>query len=121
MATGWTAAAANNALDSLGTTYPWIQMHVGPPGADGTANVAVNSTRQQVTWGSASAGVKTNTAGVSWSNVAGSETYTHCSLWNQAVAGTAGETGTVTAAPVNAGDNFTINAGQITLQLPLAA
>ncbi|MFE1192925.1 hypothetical protein ACFW6E_09005 [Streptomyces olivaceoviridis] len=121
MSVGFSTTAANSALDSLGTTYPWIKLHVGDPGANGTANTAVETTRKQVTWASASAASKASSADLVWTNVAGSERFTHFSLWTASTAGSFGGSGTVTANAVATGDTFTIPTGSLTLTLPVAA
>lgn len=49
----------------------WVQLHVGAPGAAGTANIATETTRKQATFGDAAAsGAITNTVAVEWTNVA---------------------------------------------------
>lgn len=122
MATSWGSAAGNSALTTLVATYPWIQLHVGSPGAAGTTNVAVNSTRQQASsWAAASGGSIATSAALTWTNVAGSETYTNFSAWTASTAGTFGFSGTVTANPVTAGDTFTINSGSLTASVTLAS
>lgn len=118
---GLTAAGANALLDKLGTDYPWIKMHVGVPGAAGTTNPATETTRKQATFAAASAGSMATNAQLAWTNVAGTETYTHYSMWTASTAGTCGHTGAVTANPVTAGDNFTINSGGLTVSFTLAA
>jgi hypothetical protein len=121
MATGWSTGAANNALDEVAADYTWIQLHTGDPGATGTANVASNSTRQQVTWGSASNGAMTSTNDLEWTSVPASENYTHFTAWSAATEGDFGFSGTITANAVTAGDDFTIPAGALNVSLTLAS
>lgn len=121
MAEGWGATAGNAALTDLTTTYPWIKLHVGAPGSAGTSNAATETTRKQVTWGSASGGAISSSAQVQWTAVAGSEDYTHCTFWTASTAGTFGFSGTVTANAVTAGDTFTIASGDIDVSLTLAS
>lgn len=121
MADGWGSAAANSALDSLGSTYPWMKLHTGLPGSAGTSNAATETTRKQVTFASASAGSKASSADLTWTSVAGTETYTHFSLWTASTNGTFGGSGSITANGVTAGDTFTISSGSLTLSLPLAS
>lgn len=121
MATSWSATAGNAALTTLVATYPWAQLHVGSPGANGTANVAVNTTRMQVTWGSAASGLVSNSAQVQWTNVAGTEDYTHITFWTLVTAGVFGFSGLVTANAVVTGDTFTIPIGDIDVSLTLAS
>lgn len=122
MAEGWSAAAANSALDTWGAAYPWLKMHTAAPGAAGTTAAATEATRKQITWGSASAGAMTSiTNALTWTNVAGTEDYTHCSAWSASTAGNFGGSGSVTANPVNAGDTFTIAVGDVDASLPVAS
>jgi hypothetical protein len=121
VATGWSTTAANAALSSLVGTYTWAQLHVGDPGAAGTANVAVETDRVQVTWGSPSGGVVSNSAQAQWTNVAGTEDYTHITLWTASSGGTFGFSGTVTANAVVAGDTFTVPTGDLDVSVTLAS
>lgn len=122
MAEGWGATAGNAALTTLTTTYPWLKLHTAAPGSAGTTAAATETTRKQVTWGTASAGAIDNiTTALTWTNVAGSEDYTHCTFWTASTAGTFGFSGTVTANPVTAGDTFTIAIGDVDVTLTLAS
>lgn len=121
MPTSWSATAGNAALDTLRTNYTWVQLHVGEPGANGTANVATETDRVQATWGTASGGTFSNSAQLQWSNVAGSEDYTHFTVWTASSAGTFGFSGTITANAVVAGDTFTIPTGDLDVSLTLAS
>ncbi len=121
MATGWSSTAGNAALTTLTTTYPWIKLHVGDPGANGTANAAVETDRIQATWGSAASGAISNSAQLEWTGVGGTEDYTHFSAWTASTAGTFGFSGTVTANAVTTGDTFTIAIGDLDVTLTLAS
>jgi hypothetical protein len=121
MAVGFSVAAANTALDAQGTAYPWVKLHVGDPGAAGTANAAVETTRKQATWSAASAAEKTTSADLTWTAVAGSEDYTHVSFWSASSGGSFGGSGTITANAVTSGDTFTILAGGLDQTLPVAS
>ena len=122
MAEGWSAAAANSALDTWGATYPFMQLHTAAPGAAGTTAVATEDTRKEVTWGSAGSGAMTSvTSALTWTNVAGTEDYANCSMWTLAAAGSFGGSGSVTANPVNAGDTFTIAVGDVDASLAIAS
>jgi len=69
----------------------YVQLHIGDPGAAGTSNVAANTTRKLVTFGSAAAaGAISNTADIEWLAVPNLETYTHVSFWSASGAGTFG-------------------------------
>jgi hypothetical protein len=122
MATGISAAEANEAVDAWLASYTWVKLHTGDPGASGTSNPATETDRVQATWAAASAGASSNTNALTWSAVAGSEDYTHYSLWTASSAGTFGGSGTVTANAVTTGDNFTIGIGDLDISLgPIAA
>lgn len=121
MTVGFSTAAANTHLDNQGTTYQWVKLHVGDPGGAGTANPATETTRKQATWAPASSAAKTTTADLVWTAVAGTEDYTHFSLWSAVTGGTFGGSGTVTANAVTTTDTFTLPAGDLDLTLPVAA
>lgn len=113
MALGWSATEANEAIDALLASYTWVKLHIGDPGAAGTANAASNTTRKQATWAAASAGATSNTGALTWTSVPASEDYTHFSLWTASTAGTFGFSGLITANAVTTGDNFTLAAGDL--------
>lgn len=121
MSVGWSSTAGNAALATLVGTYTWAQLHVGDPGANGTANVAVETDRVQVTFGAPSGGTVSNSAQFQWLAVAGTEDYTHVSFWTTVTAGTFGFSGTVTANAVTVGDTFTVPVGDLDVSLTLAA
>lgn len=121
MAEGWGPTAANAALTTVTTDYPWLKLHVGAPGAAGTAGAAVETTRKQITYGTASAGAISSNAQAQWTNVAGSEDYTHATFWSASTAGTFGFSGVVTGNPVVAGDTYSVASGDTDVALILAA
>jgi len=130
MAVGLASAVSNALLDALvnqanytAPTAIWIQLHTGDPGSAGTANVATETTRKDVTssFSAASAGAVTNDVAVTWTDVAGSEDFTHWSLFSASSAGTFYLSGTVTANAVTAGDTFTLPVGDIDLTLSTAS
>lgn len=128
MALGLKPTVANSVLDALlkNTAYTgpatlYAQLHTGDPGAAGTSNVAGNTTRKSVSWGTASGGVNSNSADLVWTNVSTTETYTDVSLWDASTSGNFLGSGTITANSVTAGDTFTISAGNLTVTLPVAA
>ena len=129
MAVGLAPATANAILNALcrstAWTEPdenWVQLHVGDPGAAGTSNVATETDRIQATFGTnASGGAISNTAALTWTGVAGSEDYTHFSVWTASTAGTFLYSGTVTANAVTASDDFVIPIGDIDVSLAVAS
>ena len=127
MAVGLSPAAANAILDAHhDTDYPFIQLHVGDPGVNGTANIAGNATRKDCSaaWAPASGGSKTTDQDINWTEgeVDTAEDYTHCTFWSAGAGGNFGSSGTITANAVSAsGDAFSILAGGITAGFTVAA
>lgn len=116
-------AVANGWLDALarGVVYDndevWIKLHLGDPGAAGTANPAAETTRKQATFGAAASGrAISNTAAIEWTNVSTTETYTWVSMWSASTAGTfLGRDDLSSSAAVTAGDTFRIPIGDLDL------
>lgn len=104
------ATGSNVALDG---TY--IKLHVGDPGAAGTANAATETTRKQISLGTPSAGAVTNDTAITWTSISGSEDATHFSLWTAATDGTFLFSGTITAAGYTAGNDYEIEIGGLTI------
>lgn len=121
MAEGLSTAAANSLLDTLAAAYPWIKLHTGAPGAAGTANAATETTRKQASWAAASGAVVSTSAQLQWTNVAGTEDYTHYSMWTASAAGSFGHSGTITANAVTAGDTFTIATADLDVSFSVAS
>lgn len=101
----------------------FVKLHTGDPGAAGTTTAAGNTTRQAATMSAAAAGAITTSADVAWTAVSTSETYSHVSFWDASTAGVfLGSAALTTPKAVTAGDNFTIVAGSLTLNItPVAA
>jgi hypothetical protein len=130
MAVGLASATAASLLDALfnqsnytAPTALHMQLHTGDPGSAGTANVATETDRQNVTtsFSAASGGTVTNDVAITWTTVAGSEDYTHYSVWSASTNGTFYWSGTITANAVTAGDTFTIGVGDLDATLSTAA
>lgn len=129
MAAGWNATVANAILDAycrgVNITAPtafWVKLHTGSPGAAGTANAATNTTRKQITFGSAaSAGSIANTAAPTWTSVPATESYTYFTAWDASTAGNFLFSGTVTNGSVTAGDDFTVDIGSLTASITVAS
>lgn len=121
MPTSWGPTAGNAALDSLLATYSWVKLHIGAPGANGTANPAVETTRKQGTWTAAASGAASNSNLLSWTTVAASEDYTFFTVWTASTAGTFGFSGTITANAVTTGDTFQIAINDLDVSLTLAS
>jgi hypothetical protein len=127
MAVGISSFAANALFDAIGnnTSFAvatcYIKLHVGDPGAAGAGNAATETTRKAVSFGAAASGAIASDAAVTWTNVAGTEDYTHFSLWDASSGGNFLGSGTITAAAVTAGDTFTIASGDLDLSLTVAS
>ena len=128
MATGLSSTVANGWLDALGnaTNYTaptafWMKLHTADPGAAGATAAATETTRKQVSFGAASGGAIASDAATTWTNVAGSEDYTHFSAWDASTNGNFLCSGTITANAVTSGDTFTIASGDVDLTLSVAA
>jgi hypothetical protein len=129
MADNISTTLANNLLATMlnGTAFTnvtpiYVQLHTAGPGAAGTSNVAGNNTRvASGAFQSPSGGSTSNTAAINWTSVSTSETYSHVSLWSAATGGTFICSGSIAAAPITAGQNFSIAAGAMTVSLPTAS
>lgn len=122
MAEGLTVAGAATALTALKGAYTWAQLHTAAPGPNGTTAVAVETDRVLITWpGTVSTATMSNTNTLTWTGVAGSEDYTHVSIWSAATGGTCGMTGVITANPVTIGDSFQLAPGDVDSTFPVAS
>lgn len=129
MATGLSSSVANAILDALCRNVAWtppttlyVKLHTGDPGAAGTANAATETTRKQATFGTgASGGAISNTTAITWTGVGGSEDYTHFTTWDASSSGSFQFSGTITANPVTAGDDFTLAVGDLDVAMAVAS
>lgn len=128
MATGFAPAVANEILDcyfnATNITAPanvYLKLHIGDPGAAATTSPAVETTRKAISCSAAASGAITSDAVLTWTNVAGTEDYTHFSVWTDVSAGSFRLSGTVTSNAVVAGDTFTVAAGDFDVSLSVAA
>ena len=112
MALGFSAAVANAILDCY-----FNATNITAP----TTAPATETTRKAISSAVASGGAVTSDAALTWTNVAGSEDYTHFSVWTDITAGSFVLSGTVTANAVTAGDTFTIAVGDFDVSLSTAA
>jgi len=123
---GLSAAKANSILSVLrNTAYaaiatPFVQLHTGDPGAAGTANVALVTTRLAAAWNAPSAGSMALTSPLAFTGI-GTETITHISIWTASTAGTFIESWALASSvPIIAAS--TLNLTGLTLSFgPLAA
>lgn len=94
----------------------YVKLHIGDPGDVGTANPAAETTRKSVTGAASSGGVFTSVNDLIWTNVAGTETLSHISIWDASSNGNCLWTGALSASKaVTAGDTFTIATGSLTV------
>jgi len=130
MATGLAASIANAILDALtgeGSAFSasagfYAKLHIGDPGAAGTANAAANTTREACSFSAASGGGITNSADIDWTSVPNAETYSHLSFWTAAAGGSFICSCALTASKtMGVGDDFTVPAGDLDITLPVAA
>jgi hypothetical protein len=115
----WLNALGNNTSFAVAQVY--VKLHVGDPGANGTANPATETTRKAVSFGVASAGVLTSDDDVTWTNIAGSQDANHFTAWDSLTTGNFLFSGNITANPYDAGDTYAIDAGNLTASLTLAS
>jgi hypothetical protein len=130
MAVGLADGVANAILDALCSSVAWsepaefwVKLHTGDPGAAGASNAAANTTRKQASFSAASGGAITTSGDLAWTSVPNAETYSHWSGWSASSGGTfLGSDDLTTPRLMAIGDNFTIAAGDIDLNLtPIAA
>lgn len=129
MTTGLAAGQANAILDALCRSVAYsdpagffLKLHLGDPGAAGTSNPAAETTRQAVTFSAASGGAITNSADIVWLAVSTTETFSHWSAWSASVAGTFLCSDALnTPKAMDAGDDFTIKAGDLDIDITAIA
>lgn len=130
MTVGLASGIANSILDALCRSVAWtdpaafyVKLHTGDPGSAGTSNAAGETTRKQATFSAASGGAITTSADLAWTNVSTSETISHVSFWDASTNGTfLGSDALAASKALTAGDNFTIAAGDLDIDLtPIAA
>lgn len=130
MAVGLAAAILNSWLDGLCRSVTWtepagffVKLHIGDPGAAGASNAAGETDRVEGTFSAASAGAITNSGALTWTAVSTTETISHVSFWDASTAGTfLGSDQLAASKAVDAGDDFTIPAGDLDLSItPIAA
>jgi hypothetical protein len=130
MALGLASGVANGFMDALfravnytAPTACWVKLHTADPGSAGTTAAASETTRKQFVSSSAAAsGSVSNTTAMLWTAVAGTETYSHYSLWTASSGGTFLGSGALTVAKaVTAGDDFTFAVAAFTGAITLAA
>lgn len=106
----------NNAGAFPAITTVYAKLHIGDPGEAGTANPAVETTRQSVGFNAAVGGSIVSSATVSWNNVSTTETISYISFWDNISAGNClGSAQLNVAAPLQAGDDLDLTSITFTL------
>ena len=103
---------------AVGTNAGYVQLHTGDPGSAGTSNVSSVTTRETVTWGSASAGSISASHQPEWTSWAGTtgEVDTDCSFWSLSSSGTFGlSMAFASGVTMNTGDSLTLTSLSITM------
>jgi len=125
MTVGLAAAVANGFLDNfrnnaVSARNVFMKLHIGDPGAAGTANPSAVTTRNAVTW-SAASGASMALSSISGYSMTTTETITHISFWDASTAGNFLQSAALTSSqPVINGS--TLNFTTITLSYsPIAA
>jgi hypothetical protein len=129
MATGIAVGEANKILDALCRSVAYVdpagfflKLHIGDPGAAGTANAAAETTRKSVTFSAASSGAITNSAAITWASYPAAETVSHWSAWDAVTAGVFLFSDNLTTARTMAiGDTFEIPIGDLDIDVTVLA
>jgi len=129
MATGIASGQADAILDaycrSVAYSDPagfFLKLHTGDPGASGASNAFGDTTRQAATFSASSGGAITTSADITWTSVSTTGTVSHISFWSASSAGTfLGSDDLASSKGLNAGDNFTIAAGDLDITLGTVA
>lgn len=103
-----------------GTALPsplWVRLHVGDPGTAGTANGAVEDTRQSVTLEPGDdAATAVNDAAASWTDLPTNESASWFTLWDDETGGNPWFVGTVDPTlDLTLGGNAELAAGRLTV------
>lgn len=119
MADGLATAVADAALTTItGTDANYISLAIGDPGSAGTSNPSSVTTRESVTWGSASGGSIAASNEPEWTSWAGTspETVTDIAFWSLSSSGTFGLSMQLNSSvTMDTGDSLTLTSISITL------
>ena len=127
MATGLSSYLANAFLNSVGNatsfsvSTAYVKLHIGDPGANGTANAATETTRKAVSFGAAGSGSMANDADLTWTAISGSQDATYFTAWDASTAGNFLFSGTISGNTYTAGDTYTIPSASLTVALTIAS
>lgn len=126
-----TVNLANKWLDTLsntsyvsGSATLFAKAHTGDPGSAGTSNASAFTTRASIAWSAAASGSKSASGAASFgtlSGLAGTETWSHISVWDNVSAGNFLYSFALSASKVvNNGDTASLSSHSFALT-PLAA
>lgn len=123
-ATGLANKILNHLTGGTAWTQPsgvYIKLHLGDPGANGTANPSAVTSRAAATFAAASAGAIALTGtNPSWS-MSATETVSHISVWDASTSGNfLWSSQLAVAKSVGSGDTLTLNSCGLSLS-PVAA
>ncbi len=97
---------------------PYVKLHTGDPGENGTANAATEATRKQITLAAASGDTRKSSTSADWDGVAATEEVKWVTLWDHPTAGNCWWVIQLEAAKaLTAGEDFSIAAGDLSLSL----
>ena len=90
MTDGVATVLADTMLSALTAASTYVELHTGDPGSAGTANTSSVTTREAVTWNTASAGEITASNQPAWTSWAGTngQVITDLSFWGASSGGT---------------------------------
>ena len=122
MSVGLSSYVANAWLNLLrGTAFTapsavYAKLHIGDPGAAGTAHSSAVTTRLAVTYAAASSGSISLTGTPPQFNMTATETLTHVSFWDASTSGNfLWSAALTTSKTVGAGDTYALSANTVTL------
>src|SRR5438034_4284912 len=111
MTAGIASAKATAVIGAYISDIAFARLHVGDPGAAGTANGASVTTRMSITWGSAAnaqIGITNTPTWSAWGGTA--QTITHISLWDLVSGGVFKQAVPLASGvPVTVGGTFTLS------------
>ncbi len=122
MADGFSVSLVNSLLTTMAGVALYAELHTGDPGSAGTSNLSSVTTRESLTWGTASGGSVATTNTPSWTNWAGSngEVVTDLAQWSAASGGTF-EFSCQLSSSVTMTTGNTLQIASITVNMPTAS
>lgn len=121
MAAGIAETLVNNFLTTVGDYSIYASLAIGDPGGSGSGSASSVTTREGVTWGSASGGSIVATGLPSWTDWQGTspETETYLAFWSASTGGTFGCSMQLSpSVTMNTGDTLSVTA--LSISIPYA-